>query len=188
MDEIGLPEDMLWEMFGKFVIARLVRRGFGAVKAKEMLEEKHPAARDALLAEIKERPVMMNRAPTLHRYNMIGAYAVPVAGKTIRVNPFVEPHLNLDYDGDTLQIHTPAMTAAVDEVKHMTLSNLIFGDKSRNDLLVKPAMEAVLGIYMATKKGPGDGKVHKFTDKAQALIAYKAGLVALNDKVEIGAK
>jgi DNA-directed RNA polymerase beta subunit len=100
MDQVGIPEDMLWGMFGKFVIARLVRRGFQAVKAKEMVEAKHPAARDALLAEVNERPVMLNRAPTLHRYNVVGAYAVPTAGKTISVNPFIEPGMNLDYDGD----------------------------------------------------------------------------------------
>ena len=100
MDEVGLPIDMLWGMYGKFVIARLVRRGFGAVAAKEMLEKRHPAANDALMAELKERPVMLNRAPTLHRYGFLGAHPVPVAGKTIRVNAFIEQGTNSDYDGN----------------------------------------------------------------------------------------
>jgi DNA-directed RNA polymerase beta subunit len=185
MDEVGLPEDMIWEMFGKFAIARLVRRGFGAVQAKEMVENRHPAARDALLAECKERPVMVNRAPSLHRYNIVGAYAVPVAGKTIRVNPFIEKGMNADYDGDTFQVHAPVTPLAVAEVKNMTLSNLIFGDKQKNDLMVAPSMEAVMGVHLATLK-PADGKVHKFKTKADAMAAYKAGKISLNDKIEVG--
>jgi DNA-directed RNA polymerase beta subunit len=186
MDEVGLPEEMLWGMFSKFVIARLVRRGFPAVQANEMVHKRHPAARDALMAEVAERPVMVNRAPTLHRYNIIGAYAVPVPGKTIRVNAFMEPHMNADYDGDTFQVHTPALPAAVAEVKQMTLSNLIFGDKSKDELLVKPAMEAVMGIHMATQHTAGAaGKVHKYKTKSDALAAYKRGEIQLSDKVEI---
>lgn len=186
MDEVGIPEDMLWGMFSKFVLARLVRRGFSAVQANEMVEKRHPAARDALLAEAAERPVMVNRAPTLHRYNVVGAYAVPTPGKTIRVNPFIEKGMNADYDGDTFQVHTPALPAAVQEVKRMTLSNLIFGDKTRDELMVAPAMEAVLGVHLATKTPPKpDGKVHKFKTKADALAAYKRGELSLQDKVEI---
>jgi DNA-directed RNA polymerase beta subunit len=185
MDEIGIPEEMLWTMFGKFVIARLVRRGFGAMQAKDMLENKHPAAHDALLAEMRERPVMVNRAPTLHRYNVVAAYAKPIAGKTIRVNPFIEKGMNLDYDGDTLQVHTPAMPAAVEDARRMTLSHLLFGDKTRDELMVAPSMEAVLGVHLATQKA-SDGKVHKFKTKGDAVAAYKRGELSLQDKVEIG--
>jgi len=185
MDQIGIPEEMLWNMFGKFIIARLVRRGFGAVQAKEMYENRHPAARDALMAEARERPVMVNRAPTLHRYNIVGAYAVPVPGKTICVNPFIEKGMNADYDGDTFQVHTPVLPQAVEEVKRMTLSNLIFGDKSRDELMVAPGHEAVLGIHLATSK-KSDGKAHKYKTQAEALAAYKRGELKLNDLVEIG--
>lgn len=185
IDEIGLPEAMLWGMFNKFVVARLIKRGFPAIQAKEMVEKKHPAARDALMAETKERPVIMNRAPTLWRMNMIGAYAVPVPGKTIRVNAFVEPHMNLDYDGDTLQIHAPVLPAAVEDVKRMTLSNLLFSDKQRDDVLVKPAMEAVLGLHLASKPGKAGGKVHTFKTHADAVAAYKKGEITLQDYVEV---
>jgi len=184
MDQVGLPEDMLWGMFGKFVIKRLISRGFGAVQAKEMLEKRHPAARDALMAECAERPVMVNRAPTLHRYNVVGAYAVPVQGKTIRVNPFIEKGMNADYDGDTFQVHVPVMPQAVSEVRQMTLSNLIFGDKQHNELMVAPGHEALIGVHLATAKA-ADGKVHKFKTKADAVAAYKRGEISLQDKVEI---
>lgn len=185
MDEVGIPEDMLWGMFSKFIMARLVRRGFNAVQANEMVLKRHPAARDSLMAEIAERPVMVNRAPSLHRYNVIGAYAVPTPGKTIRVNAFMEPHMNADYDGDTFQVHTPALAAAVHEVKQMTLSNLIFGDKTKDELLIKPAMEAVLGLNLATAASGKTGRVHTFKTKADAMAAYHRGEITLQDHVEI---
>jgi len=187
MDEIGLPEDMLWGMYGKFIIGRLIRRGFNAVRAKEMLDEKHPAARDAMMAELKERPVMVNRAPTLHRYGFVGANPVPVAGKTIRVNPFIEQGMNADYDGDTFQIHVPILPAAVAEVKGMTLSNLLFSDREQNSLMVAPRMEAMLGVHLATKaEGSVNGQTHKFKTKADAMAAYKRGEIGLHTKVEVG--
>ena len=184
MDQVGIPEEMMWGMFGKFIISRLVRRGFSAVQAKEMLEERHPAARDALLAEIKERPVMVNRAPTLHRYNVVGAYAVPVAGKTIRVNPFIEAGMNLDYDGDTLTVHAPVLPGAIENVKDMTLSKLLFSDKTRDSLMVAPKHEATMGIHVASLPA-NSGPVHKFKSKEEAFAAYKRGEIKLQDKVEV---
>jgi len=187
MDEIGLPTDMLWGMYGKFVIARLVRRGFGAVAAKEMVENKHPAANDALMAELKERPVMVNRAPTLHRYGFVGANPVPVAGKTIHVNPFIELGMNADYDGDTFQIHVPVLPGAVQEVKGMTLSNLLFSDLAKDSLMVAPRMEAMLGVHLASKaEASPNGKTHKYKTKSDALAAYKRGEITLGTKVEVG--
>jgi len=187
MDEIGLPEDMLWGMYGKFIIARLVRRGFGAVAAKEMVEKKHPAAHDALLAELKERPVMVNRAPTLHRYGFVGANPVPVAGKTIRVNPFIELGMNADYDGDTFQIHVPVLPGAVNEVKGMTLSNLLFSDLAKDSLMVAPRMEAMLGVHLASAaQATTNGTTHKYKTKADAMAAYKRGEITLSSKVEVG--
>lgn len=100
MDQVGIPEPMLWGMYDKLVIARMVRSGYSALDAKEQVQKKTPAAKAALMAEVGERPVMVNRAPTLHRWSIVGAYAVPVQGKTIRVNPFIEKGLNLDYDGN----------------------------------------------------------------------------------------
>lgn len=186
MDQVGLPEDMLWGMFSKFIIARLVRQGFGAIQAKEMVEKRHPAARDALMAEARERPVMVNRAPSLHRYNVVGAYAVPTPGKTITVNPFIEKGMAADYDGDTFQVHAPITHAAIEDVKRMTLSNLVFGDRAKDDLMVAPAMEAVLGVALASKDKTPDGKVHKYKTKADAMAAYKRGDITLQDQVVIG--
>jgi len=105
MDQIGVPEDMLWTTYGPHLIRRLVTGGYNAVDAKKMVDQRHPTAQEALQREIQERPLILNRAPTLHRHGMIGAYPVSVPGKTIRVNPFVEKGLNLDYDGDCVDCY-----------------------------------------------------------------------------------
>ena len=101
MDDVGLPEEMLWSMYDKFLVKGLVQNGFAALEASQMVKDRAPAARDMLLRETKTRPVIINRAPTLHRYSMLGAYPKMVPGKTIRVNPFVEEGMNADYDGDS---------------------------------------------------------------------------------------
>jgi len=183
MDEIGVPEEMLWTTYGPHIVRRLVQNGYPAMQAKEMIEQRHPSAKNALDAEIKERPVFVNRAPTLHRHGMIGAYPIPVPGKTIRVNPFMEKGMNMDYDGDTLQLHVPVLHEAVQEVKGMTLSNLLFGDRTKSDLLIFPQHEAVLGIHMGTQ--PGKGRAKKFKSPGEAIKAFNKGDLDLMDSVLI---
>jgi DNA-directed RNA polymerase beta subunit len=184
MDQIGLPEEMMWKTFQPHIIRSMVQKGYKAVDAQRMVEDRHPVARDALVSESKRRPVLVNRAPTLHRYGIIGAYATPVPGKTIRVNPFIENGMNLDYDGDTLQIHVPVSDKAVNEVKSTTMSNMLFGDRTKSELMVMPQHEAVLGVYAASAaKG---GKTHTFKSQRAALEAYRRGEIQLHDSVRIG--
>ena len=184
MDQVGLPEDMMWKTYEPHLMRRLVQGGYKALDAKDMIADRHPHARDVLMREAKDRPVVVNRAPTLHRFSMIGAYPVPVPGKTIRVNPFMEEGMNMDYDGDTVQVHVPVSDGAVQDVKSMTLSNQLFGDKTKSDLMVFPQHEAILGVYTASAaKG---GKTRSFKSKQEALGAYKRGEVAINDTVKIG--
>lgn len=185
MDEIGVPEDMLWGMYAKFLIGRLVAKGYPALDAQKMVEDRHPLARQELMAEAKERPVMVNRAPSLHRFNIIGAYPKITSGKTLMLNPFAEKGMNADYDGDAMQIHAPVTHAGIEDVKKMTLSHLIFGDRQRNQLNVAPDMEAILGLHRATSKKSDKATKH-FASNEDALAAYHRGEVALADTVEIG--
>jgi len=185
MDEVGVPEDMLWGMYGKFVIGRLVRKGYAATDAKKMVDEKQPLARNELLTEAQERPLMVNRAPSLHRFNIVGAFPKIVEGKTVRLNPFAEKGMNADYDGDAIQLHAPVTPGGVADVKRMTLSNLIFSDKSPGQLNVVPEMESVLGLYRASMTG-NRGKAKHFATKQDALAAYHRGEISLKDNVEIG--
>lgn len=185
LDEVGIPEGMLWGMYGKFVIGRLVRRGYAAADAQRMVDEKSPIAREELVNESKERPVFINRAPSLHRFNVIGAFPKIVEGKTIKLNPFAEKGSNSDYDGDTMQVHAPVTQAGIEDVKKMTLSNLVFSDKRPGVLNVAPEMESVLGLYRATKGGPATGPSKTFANQADAMAAYHRGEIGLHDHVEI---
>ena len=187
MDEIGIPEDMLWGMFGKFVIARLVQKGYGALEAQKMVEDKSYQARQELLMEAKERPVIVNRAPSLHRFNIIGAYPKLIDGKTLKLNPFAEKGLNADYDGDAMQIHAPVTAAGIADAKKITLSNLIFTDRKANSLNVAPDMEAVIGLHRATQAAK-DMKEKTYDSHEAALQAYHAGSLKLSDPISIRTK
>jgi len=186
MDAVGLPEDQLWQMFDKFLVARLVRKGYGALHARELVDKRQPAAKQALNEEIKERPVLINRAPTLHRYGIVAAYAQPVKGKTIRVSPFIEKGMNLDYDGDTLQVHAPVTPQGIEDAKMMTMSNMLLSDQSRNRLMAYPQHEAIIGVTHALKFAPNpNAKVRKFKSEAEAINAWRRGEVKVDDPVEI---
>lgn len=185
MDEIGVPEDMLWGMYSKFVVGRLVKRGYSALDAQKLVEDKAPIARDELINESKERPVMVNRAPSLTRHNIIGAYPRITHGKTITLNPFAERGTNADYDGDAMQIHAPVTPAGVEDVKRMTLSHQIFADRRPGMLNVAPDMEAVLGLHRATQSA-SDQPAKRFVSLQDARAAYHRGEVALNDRIHIG--
>jgi DNA-directed RNA polymerase beta subunit len=184
MDEVGIPEQMLWQMLDKLLVARLVRKGYPTLDAREMVNKRAPAAREALLEETRERPVLINRAPTLHRWSVLAAYPKPVQGKTIRVSPFIEKGMNLDYDGDTLQVHVPITTPAIEDAKRMTLGNMLLSDQRRNTLLAFPQHEAVIGITLASK-ARGSGPTHKFQSREEVIAAWRRGDLKLSDEIEI---
>lgn len=184
MDQIGLPEDMLWKSYSKFIMKGLIGQGYKATDAAQMIEDRHPTALAILEIERATRPVFVNRAPSLHKHNFVAAYPVPVPGKSLRVNPFMERGQNLDYDGDTMQIQVPVGDKAVSEARGLTLSKLLFSDKNRDDLMIFPQHEAILGTYLATAtKEPGRAKT--FKSKADAMAAYKRGDITMNTPVNI---
>lgn len=184
MDEIGVPEGMLWGMYSKFVIGRLVRRGYSATDAQKMVDDRVPIARDELINESHERPVMVNRAPSLHRFNIIGAYPKIIEGKTLKLNPFAEKGTNADYDGDAMQIHAPVTAAGIEDVKKMTLSHMIFADKRPGVLNIAPEMESLMGLNRATRT-PSDKRTRHFETQEAAMAAYHGGEIELNDPIEI---
>jgi len=163
----------------------LVRRGYTATEAQKMVDDKTAIAREELVHEAKERPVMVNRAPSLHRFNIIGAYPKIIEGKTLKLNPFAEKGTNSDYDGDAMQVHAPVTPGGVEDVKKMTLSNLIFSDKRPGQLNIAPEMESVLGLHRATQNTPTSNATRFFESHQEALAAYHGGEIGLHDKVEI---
>jgi hypothetical protein len=187
MEEIGLPEEMLWTLYGQFVIGRLVRRGYDATQAKKMVDDHAPAATEELHREAKERPVIYNRAPTLHRGNLIAAYPKMVTGQTIRIPAtWCEPMMNADFDGDTMQIHTPITRGAVEDAKKMTIPHQLFADKVKGKLWVTPQMEAVIGAYKGSTAVMTDKPTRKFKNRDEALAAYRRNEIGIGDPVEVG--
>jgi len=100
MDQVGIPEDAAWDLYKDFTLRNLVMHGYPAVRASEMIEKRTPEARDALDKEMANRPVILDRAPTLHKFNLMGFYPHIAEGNTIRVSPIVCKGFNLDFDGD----------------------------------------------------------------------------------------
>jgi DNA-directed RNA polymerase beta subunit len=187
LDQIGIPVDMLWKQFEPFLIRSLVLKGYTPLDAQKMIKDRTPTAQQALTEAIKTRPVIVNRAPTLHRYSLLAAYARPIEGNTIRLNPFAEIGMNADYDGDAIQVHVPVSDRAVTEAQNMTLSKLIYADGGKNELNVKPQHEAIIGVYMATRHNtPNSNKAPvKFKTKADAVRAYHENKIDINTPIEI---
>jgi len=183
IDQIGVPEDMLWTTYSKFIMKNLINQGYKPLDARQMIEDRHVAAQNILSHEITQRPMFVNRAPSLHKHNIVAAYPIPVSGKSLRVNPFMEKGMNLDYDGDAMQLYVPVTEPAVQEARNLTLSNLLFGDKNPDDLMVFPQHEAILGTFLATR---ANGQAtRKYKTKEQAMDAYHRGEISINTPVEI---
>ena len=185
MNQIGLPEDTAWGIYKPFVVKRLVQMGLPALQAADHAEKKTEMARKALEVEVGERPLVFNRAPSLWRYSVLAAYPKIIPGKTIRISPFVEAPLGADYDGDCIQLHVPVSPQSINDAKKMTLDHMLFSDKKRHDLIPKPEMEAVIGLYEATRLG-STGAKKKYKNKEEAMQAYYRGDLKANDNVEIG--
>ena len=186
MDQIGVPEGQLWSMFEPFISRRLVKHGYSALEAKKMVDDQHPVARDMLMAETKERPILFNRAPTLHRYNIVAAFPVPVPGKTLRIPAtFAEKGMSMDYDGDAVSVHVPVTPQAVEEAKNMTLSTMVMANRDKT-LMVKPEMESVIGLFKSTSAPETSKRTTKFKNLEDAKAAYARGEIGLGDKTEIG--
>ena len=129
--------------------------------------------------------MLLNRAPSLRRYNVLAAYPKLVPGKSIRIHELFAPIQAGDFDGDSVMLHVPVGDKAVEESKQMTLSNMLLGDQYRQQTLVVPQHEAISGIYRATSQKP-KGPTKKFKNKADAMAAYQRGEIALSTPVEIG--
>ncbi|RKY27477.1 MAG: hypothetical protein DRP83_02280, partial [Planctomycetota bacterium] len=206
VDEIGVPKEMLWGMYDKFVVRRLVQQGFPAVQAKQMVEKRHMAAEEALRREVQERPVLMNRAPTLHRYNIVGAKPVPVPGRTIRVNPFVEAGMNADYDGDssitdvivriTKPININTLPIRVSDIRNRSRENALNANYGIDSLLPEGYYNLHLRDFPRTKevtvkdnkeiyKVPEGVQVFGFSSREQSVILCDVTEFSVHHNLEI---
>ena len=188
LHQCGLPKEMALELFKPFVMGRLVRDGYAnnIKSARRMVERLHPGVWDVLEEVISEHPVLLNRAPTLHRLGIQAFEPVLVEGKAIRIHPMVCTAYNADFDGDQMAVHVPLSAEAQAEARMLMLSaNNILNPKDGRPVAV-PTQDMVLGCYYLTmdRKGAlGENKV--FRDPEEAQMAYQTGVVSLQARVTV---
>lgn len=184
MDEVGLPEDKAWEVYKPFIVRSLVQKGMPRLRAARAVAERASVAKEALVAEMGRRPVMINRAPVLHRYGMMAAWPRLTQGSTLKISPLIVGGFNADFDGDAMQYHVPGTDEARDEaIEKMMPSKNLFS-AADFDVNYKPSQEYVGGLYAAsTRKGNKPPMV--FATKADAIRAYREGRIGVDQSVEI---
>ena len=183
VDEVGVPKKMLETLFRKPVIKRLVGLGYTPLQAQEEIEKGSAVASRALELEAEGRPVMLNRAPSLHKFNMMAFKPRITDGKAIKLHPLVVKGYNADFDGDTMALHVPVTDKAVKEAYSMLPTNNLF-NPGTGDLMILPGQEAVLGLYRLTEKGTNTRK--KFDGFEDARAAVMSGDIKATDTVTIG--
>ena len=187
LDEIGLPIDTAWTMYAPFIVRGLTQQGYGALQAREEVENRSALAKQILDTELEKRPVITNRAPTLWKHSQLAAKPVLRSGISLGVNTLWEKGTNADFDGDQQMIHLPISDEAIEEANKMLPSKVLFSDKEKDALLMSPLGEPIQGLYNATENiNNASGKTHKFKSEADAWAAYYKGTLKLTDKVEIG--
>ena len=186
--QCGLPKEMAIELFKPFVMKELVEKGtaHNIKSAKKMVERMQNDVWDILEEVIKEHPVMLNRAPTLHRLGIQAFEPVLVEGKAIKLHPLVCTAFNADFDGDQMAVHLPLSVEAQAECRFLLLSPNNLLKPSDGGPVAVPSQDMVLGIYYLTQERPGakgEGKFFKSVN--EAILAYDNKIVTLHSKIKV---
>ncbi|HJC48273.1 MAG TPA: DNA-directed RNA polymerase subunit beta' [Candidatus Lachnoclostridium pullistercoris] len=186
--QCGLPKEMAIELFKPFVMKELVSNGtaHNIKNAKKMVERLQPEVWDVLEDVIKEHPVMLNRAPTLHRLGIQAFEPILVEGKAIKLHPLVCTAFNADFDGDQMAVHLPLSVEAQAECRFLLLSPNNLLKPSDGGPVAVPSQDMVLGIYYLTQErpgAPGEGKFFKSVN--EAILAYENGVVTLHSRIKV---
>ncbi len=187
LHQCGLPRRMALELFKPFVMRRLVAQGLAPniKSARRLVERAKSEVYDILEDVIKERPVLLNRAPTLHRLSIQAFEPVLIDGSAIQIHPLVCSAFNADFDGDQMAVHVPLSRAAVKEARDMMLSHHNILLPSSGEATVSPTLDMVLGCYYLTtiRQAKQNGNVYGSFDEAK--LAYEFGVVDLREEIEV---
>ncbi len=188
--QCGLPKGMALELFRPFVISRLVSHNYAAnVKgAKRFIERNRPEVWEVLEEVIKERPVMLNRAPTLHRLGIQAFEPILIEGSAIQLHPLVTTAFNADFDGDQMAVHVPLSQKAVTEARELMLSSRNLLKPADGEPIISPSKDMVLGVYYLTigddsRKHQGDGR--NFADFDEVELVYNLGQVDIHSEIHV---
>ncbi len=186
--QCGLPKEMAIELFKPFVMKELVARGISQniKNAKKLVERLDTQVWDVLEEVIKEHPVMLNRAPTLHRLGIQAFEPILVEGKAIKLHPLVCTAFNADFDGDQMAVHLPLSVEAQAECRFLLLSPNNLLKPSDGGPVAVPSQDMVLGIYYLTQERPGaKGEGKFFKNVNEAILAYENGVITLHSRITV---
>ena len=186
--QCGLPKEMAIELFKPFVMKELVQNGtaHNIKNAKKMVERLQPEVWDVLEEVIKEHPVMLNRAPTLHRLGIQAFEPILVEGKAIKLHPLVCTAFNADFDGDQMAVHLPLSVEAQAECRFLLLSPNNLLKPSDGGPVAVPSQDMVLGIYYLTQERPGSiGEGKYFKSVNEAILAYENKALTLQTRIKV---
>lgn len=188
LHQCGLPKHMALELFKPFVMRRLIEQGYAhnIKSARRQVERARPEVWDILTEVVKERPVLLNRAPTLHRLSIQAFEPVLIDGSAIQIHPLVCAAFNADFDGDQMAVHVPLSRTAVREARERMLSIYNMLLPSCGEPIMTPTLDMVLGCYYLTNIRPGaKGEGMVFSDFDEAKLAYELGIVSLDAEIEV---
>ena len=188
LHQCGLPKKMALELFKPFVMHKLVQQSYAhnIKSAKRIVERMKPEVWDVLEEVIKDHPVLLNRAPTLHRLGIQAFEAVLIEGSAIQIHPLVCPAFNADFDGDQMAVHVPLGASAKSEAVSLMRSDHNLLSPSSGEPIVAPTKDMVLGCYYLTLQRPGAlGEGKSFVDADEVMMAYQMGMVDLQAEVTV---
>ncbi|MGB3226209.1 MAG: DNA-directed RNA polymerase subunit beta' [Desulforhopalus sp.] len=191
LHQCGIPKKMALELFKPFIYNKLERKGFVTTikSARKMVEKEVKEVWDVLDEVVTEYPVILNRAPTLHRLGMQAFEAVLIEGKAIQLHPLVCMAFNADFDGDQMAVHVPLSVEAQVEARVLMMSTNNILSPANGEPVIIPSQDIVLGLYYMSRERinvPGEGKV--FSNVEEAIIAYDYGQIHLQAKVKVRKK
>ncbi len=190
LHECGLPKAMAAELFKPFVIRKLIERGIvKTVKsAKKLVDRKDPVIWEILENILKGHPVLLNRAPTLHRLSIQAFQPRLIEGKAIQLHPLVCGAFNADFDGDQMAVHVPLSNAAILEAQVLMLSSHNMLNPQDGSPISLPSQDMVLGLYYLTKARKSDKKIGTFYSPEEVIIAFNEGILSLHSQVKLRVK
>ena len=188
LHQCGLPKKMALELFKPFIFSKLQRRGLSTTikAAKKMVEQEVPEVWDILEEVIREHPILLNRAPTLHRLGIQAFEPVLIEGKAIQLHPLVCTAYNADFDGDQMAVHVPLTLEAQLEARSLMMSTNNILHPANGEPIIVPSQDVVLGLYYMTRErvnANGEGMI--LADVNEAVRAYENGVADLNAKVKV---
>lgn len=185
MDEVALPEEKAWDVYTPFVVRGLVRRGLPRMQALQAVEDKNKAAFAELQTQMSKRPIVINRAPVLHRYGLMAFYPRLTKNKVMEVNPVITKGFGADFDGDAMQYHVPSTDDAAEEaVAKMLPSKNLFAASTFKAHYV-PQADYQTGMYLASSRINNKSKPRVFRNQKDAISAYRRGEIEVDTQVHI---